>query len=80
MPHIALSFESGESSLEARTFSVREGLSELFQVSVVALSRRADIDLEALVGRSANCVGLRHPSGARSRTTTHHGSGLHSHS
>ena len=54
MPHIALSFESGESSLEARTFSVREGLSELFQVSVVALSRRADIDLEALVGRSAS--------------------------
>jgi type VI secretion system secreted protein VgrG len=54
MPKIELSFESGESSLEARSFSVKEGVSELFQISVVALSRRADIDLEPIVGRPAS--------------------------
>jgi len=54
MPELKLWFESKEESLSVRAFSVEEGISQLFQVSIVALSRRPDLDLESLVGRPAS--------------------------
>lgn len=52
MPTFELTFESGEKSLGTRIFSVQEGISKLFQLSVIALSEKADIDLESLVGKA----------------------------
>lgn len=54
MPEIKLTFESGEDTLSVRTFSIQEGISRLFEVSVLALSENADIDLESLVGKPAS--------------------------
>ena len=53
MAILDLSFESGETSLEVRHFSVHEGLSALFGATIVARSKREDIDLESLVGKAA---------------------------
>ena len=55
-----LTFESGESSLALRTFQAQEAISKLFNLNVVALSEKPDVDLEALVGRP---VELRATSG-----------------
>ena len=51
---LELAFESKESSLSVRRFSVREGMSSLFNVSVWARSPDASIDLERLVGQEAS--------------------------
>jgi type VI secretion system secreted protein VgrG len=56
MPTLDLSFESGESSLSVRRFTVHEAISSLFTVSVWARSKNESIDLEGLVGKGA---GLR---------------------
>ncbi|HRI69376.1 MAG TPA: contractile injection system protein, VgrG/Pvc8 family, partial [Polyangium sp.] len=52
MALLELSFESGESSLEVRHFSVHEGLSTPFCATIVARSKREDVDLESLVGKA----------------------------
>jgi type VI secretion system secreted protein VgrG len=52
MATVTLSFESGESSLTARTFRIEESLSEPFSILIVARSPRS-IDLETIVGRAA---------------------------
>lgn len=62
MPLLELTFASGETSLTVRRFSVYEGLSTLFSVSVWAGSESPAVDLEALVGQPA---GLRIVSGFR---------------
>jgi type VI secretion system secreted protein VgrG len=49
----ALWFESGEDSLSVRRFAVREAVSELFAVTVLARSPKPDLDLEAIIGRPA---------------------------
>jgi len=54
MPKFKLSFASGEDSLSARAFSSEEAISRLFEVSVVAMSERPDIDFEAIVGQPAS--------------------------
>lgn len=41
-------------SLSVRSFQVREAVSELFEVSVVAVSPQADLELGAIVGRPAS--------------------------
>jgi type VI secretion system secreted protein VgrG len=51
---IALGFESGESSLEARSFELHEALSTCFRAEVTALSPNDDLDLDELVGRAAS--------------------------
>jgi type VI secretion system secreted protein VgrG len=56
MSVLELSFESGESSLSVRRFSVQESISGLFTVSVWARSKNDSIDLESIVGKGA---GLR---------------------
>src|SRR5580704_16001284 len=53
MSILELSFASGEGSLSVRTFAVRESISGLFSVSIVARSPNDDIDLESLVGHPA---------------------------
>jgi type VI secretion system secreted protein VgrG len=53
MSLLALSFECGDDSLSVRRFAVREGISSLFEVSVVARSPNDDLDLGAFVGRGA---------------------------
>src|SRR5690554_1900547 len=53
MAVLELSFESKERSLSVRKFAVREGISRLFEVAIVARSPNEDIDLEALVGHGA---------------------------
>lgn len=53
MAKLDLSFESGETSLEVRHFSVHEALSTPFCATIVARSKREDIDLESLVGKAA---------------------------
>ncbi len=60
MPILELFFASGETSLSVRRFSVHEGVSSLFTVSVWARSPNQDIDLSVLVGDAA---GLRVVSG-----------------
>jgi len=50
---LELSFASGESSLSARQFSVKEAMSELFEIRVMARSPSDDLDLEAIVGQPA---------------------------
>lgn len=54
MPLLQLSFASGESTLSVRRFSVRESVSSLFTVDVMARSPDPSIDLEALVGKPAS--------------------------
>lgn len=54
MPVLELSFESGESSLSVRRFSVQEAVSSLFSVSIWARSESPAIDLEAIVGKAAS--------------------------
>lgn len=46
-------FEAGVVSLSPRSFVIREAISQLFEVSVMARSLDPSIDLEALVGRPA---------------------------
>ncbi|MFT3768637.1 MAG: type VI secretion system tip protein TssI/VgrG [Minicystis sp.] len=53
MPIFDLTFESGEQTLSLRTFQAQEGISQLFNVNVMALSPRPDVDLEAIVGKAA---------------------------
>jgi type VI secretion system secreted protein VgrG len=54
MPLLELSFASGEESLSVRRFSVHEGMSNLFGVSMWARSPNDDIDLESIVGKPAS--------------------------
>ncbi len=54
MSLLELSFASGEDSLSVRRFSIQEGVSSLFTVSVWALSPNPYLDLEALVGQPAS--------------------------
>jgi type VI secretion system secreted protein VgrG len=44
-------FENGESSLSVRTFNVREKMSDLFEITIVARSPSADLDFEDLIGQ-----------------------------
>ena len=53
MSSLELRFASGEDSLSVRHFSVKEGLSTLFEASVVAVSPVDDLDFEAFVGHAA---------------------------
>ncbi len=54
MPVLELSFESGESSLSVRRFSVQEAVSNFFTVSVWARSKNDSIDLPSIVGKDAS--------------------------
>lgn len=62
MSILELSFQSGESSLSVRRFSVHEELSSLFSISIWARSPNEDIDLAAIVGKPA---GFRVVSGLK---------------
>jgi type VI secretion system secreted protein VgrG len=53
MAVLELEFESKEDSLSVRHFQVRESISGLFEVGIVARSRVATLDLESFVGRTA---------------------------
>ncbi len=48
-----LTFESGESTLDVRSFDIHEELSTPFEVNVVCRSLDPDIDLEQIVGKRA---------------------------
>ncbi len=54
MPVLELSFASGESSLSVRNFAVHEAVSSLFMLSVIARSESPSIDLESIIGQTAN--------------------------
>jgi len=54
MSTFELTFQSGETSLSVRRIVVEEAISELFTVSVWAMSRRDDLDVESLVGLDAS--------------------------
>jgi len=53
MPVLELSFTSKETSLSVRHFAVREEMSKLFDIAVLARSPNDDIDLESIVGQGA---------------------------
>jgi type VI secretion system secreted protein VgrG len=53
MPLLELSFASKEDSLSVRHFAVREEISRLFDVAVLARSPQDEIDLEGIVGQGA---------------------------
>ena len=53
MTHAELSFDSGESSLSVRRFSVHDAMSHPFAVSVWARSENPAIDIGSIVGRPA---------------------------
>ncbi|MCC6554908.1 MAG: type VI secretion system tip protein VgrG, partial [Polyangiaceae bacterium] len=66
MALLELSFEGGERSLAVRRFSIREEMSGLFTVHVIAASPRPDLDAEAIVGERAELrldTGLLHARG-----------------
>jgi len=46
-------FAESDASLSVREVTVREALSELFEITIVAVSEDASLDLEGLVGRAA---------------------------
>ncbi len=50
---LTLAFASGEASLSVRRFAVRERISSLFDVHVMARSPNDDLDLESIVGAAA---------------------------
>jgi type VI secretion system secreted protein VgrG len=58
MAMLELTFSSGESTLSVRRFSIKEQMSNPFEVYVVALSPNDDIDMEAIVGKAA-AFGMR---------------------
>ena len=51
MPYLELDLESGEDSLSTRRFHVVERINALFEVTLFLRSSKADIDLEATVGK-----------------------------
>jgi type VI secretion system secreted protein VgrG len=53
MSALELRFASGQDTLSVRHFSVKEGLSALFEVTVVAVSPLDDLDFDAFVGHAA---------------------------
>jgi type VI secretion system secreted protein VgrG len=53
MAQLELAFENNEDSLTVRHFAVREPISGMFDVGVLARSRLAGLDLEGFVGRPA---------------------------
>ncbi|EYF05453.1 type VI secretion system Vgr family protein [Chondromyces apiculatus] len=53
MPLLELSFASQEDSLSVRHFAVREEISNLFEVAILARSPSDEIDLESIVGQGA---------------------------
>ncbi|MDC3956947.1 type VI secretion system tip protein VgrG [Polyangium jinanense] len=68
MSQLALWFASGEDSLSVRKFSVREVMSTLFEVSILALSPIEDLDIDSIIGQPAGfkaLVGLDHVSPLR---------------
>ena len=66
MSSFDLSCAGAEDSLSVRHFSVSEGLSALFEVSVIAVSPVDDIDFEAVVGQTASFA-IRSDATGRSR-------------
>jgi type VI secretion system secreted protein VgrG len=67
MSILELSFTSKEDSLSVRRFAVREEISGLFEVTVLARSPLDEIDLEGIVGQGA---GFALNSGVAHLTTT----------
>src|SRR6185503_9128292 len=53
MAILELSFQSGETSLSVRRFSIHEAVSTLFTASVWARSENPAIDISAIVGQTA---------------------------
>jgi type VI secretion system secreted protein VgrG len=53
MPYLELSFASKEDSLSVRHFAVREEMSNLFAIDILARSPLEEIDLESIVGQGA---------------------------
>ncbi|EYF05451.1 type VI secretion system tip protein TssI/VgrG [Chondromyces apiculatus] len=53
MPILELSFASKEDSLSVRHFSVREEISGLFEITILARSPQDELDLESIVGHGA---------------------------
>jgi len=52
-PSLTLELESRE-ALDVREFTVREGLSTLFSIDILAVSKNADIDFATIVGKKAS--------------------------
>jgi len=52
MSQIELTFEGGE-ILNVHDFAVKEGISELFSVSIVARAKKPAVDLQGIVGKKA---------------------------
>ncbi len=49
--NLKLAFANGNESLDVRQFSVHEGMNELFEVNVLAVSDDADLDISSFVGK-----------------------------
>ncbi|HVY47184.1 MAG TPA: type VI secretion system tip protein TssI/VgrG, partial [Minicystis sp.] len=74
MAHLELAFASKDTSLSVRTFSIREGISKPFDVSVIARSEVHDLDLDAFLGKGgALAVGSDLPSAALKGARVWHG-------
>lgn len=54
MAALELWIEGVEPALSVRRFDIREGLSELFRISVTACSPRADLDLDDIILKPAS--------------------------
>jgi type VI secretion system secreted protein VgrG len=61
MSLLELAFENNEDSLSVRHFAVREPISGLFDVSILARSRLVGLDIESFVGRPAAFIMMGGP-------------------
>lgn len=52
MTKLELSFVNGEESLSVRRFSIREAISQPFEVNVIARSEREDLELQTFVNKA----------------------------
>ncbi len=78
MAVLDLAFASKDTSLTVRTFWIKEGISKLFEVSVVARSEVHDLDLDQFIGKGAALVcGSGVPSEALKGSRTWHGVASH---
>ena len=70
MPNVELSCANG-SPFSIQQFRVKESISELFTIEIIARSRSASVDLEGIVGKSASLAvntgyrGAKGPNGGR---------------
>src|SRR5690348_9744678 len=61
---------ASKDDLDVREFSIQQSMSSLFSVTVTAVSKNPDIDLEAVIGQEASFVLHGRGNGGKPKTWT----------